>query len=159
MTDSEGNLQRQRHEECLRQVASYQGQFPDVPTMTSNELVKKICSEKDNILLVDVRTQEEQDASMIPGALRLKDVDLSEQMKDEESKMLVIYCTVGYRSGREARRLQQLHPEWKGRIYNLDGILAYSHVQDAPPLVTTMHHDTDSADAHTGSTDPADTSS
>jgi rhodanese-related sulfurtransferase len=51
--------------------------------------------------------------------------------------IIVTYCTVGYRSGREARRIQDAHPHYRGRIYNLDGILAYTYVRDAPPLVVT----------------------
>ena len=39
---------------------------------------------------------------------------------------MIVYCTIGYRSGMEARRLQQRYPHL--RIYNLDGIIAYSHV-------------------------------
>ena len=91
---------KDRREECLRRVASYQGKFPDVPTMTSEELID--ATKKTNggdILLVDVRTREEQDVSMIPGAIRLQ--DLGAQMRkcadeDESSqKTIVIYCTVG----------------------------------------------------------------
>ena len=125
----------EKRAQLQQMVASYQSKFPDVPTMTSQELVEAKKAKK-TVLLVDVRTKEEQDVSMIPGAVRWReDLDLGEN--DDDDAIIVTYCTVGYRSGREARRLQQLHPEWKGRIYNLDGILAYTHVVDAPALVTT----------------------
>ena len=89
-----------RREECLRRVASYQGKFPDVPTLSSKELID--ATNKTNggdILLVDVRTREEQDISMIPGAIRLQDLDdelrKCEDVDESSQKTIVIYCTVG----------------------------------------------------------------
>jgi rhodanese-related sulfurtransferase len=135
---------QQRREECERQVAFYQSQFPDVPTMTSQELLEimRRNESSSDVVLVDVRTREEQAVSMISGAVPLQDFDLSSSSsKHSENTTIVTYCTVGYRSGQEARHLQNLHPEWKGKIYNLDGILAYTYVEDAPPLVTKTNCD------------------
>ena len=42
-----------------------------------------------------------------------------------QSPVRIVYCTIGYRSGMEAQRLQQRYPLW--RIDNLDGSVAYSH--------------------------------
>jgi hypothetical protein len=38
----------------------------------------------------------------------------------------ITYCTIGYRSGVEARRLRDKYG-LQGRIYNLDGIVPYTH--------------------------------
>mmetsp|Transcript_55051 Transcript_55051/g.63539 ORF Transcript_55051/g.63539 Transcript_55051/m.63539 type:complete len:174 (+) Transcript_55051:650-1171(+) len=54
---------------------------------------------------------------------------------------IVLYCTIGYRSGREAQRLVDDLTSTFGidigtsvEIKQLDGILSYSFVEDAPPL-------------------------
>ncbi|KAG7374608.1 rhodanese-like domain containing protein [Nitzschia inconspicua] len=134
MTD---NIERRRrYEECRQQVLNYQGQFPDVPTMTSEQLVEILQgTESSNLTIVDVRTAEEQAVSKIPGAIPLHKLRIQPNPNDEDQ--IAVYCTVGYRSGREARRLQETYPQWKGKIFNLDGILAYSFVEGAPSLVTT----------------------
>lgn len=49
------------------------------------------------IVFVDVRTAEEQEVSMIPGAITKEAFE-----KDRESytdKRVVVHCTIGYRSG------------------------------------------------------------
>merc|ERR1711957_795956 len=63
---------------------------------------------------------------------------------------IVFYCTIGYRSGREAQRLvdELTSPSSLvdgielGKsldIKNLDGILSYSFVPDAPPLIMSRN--------------------
>jgi rhodanese-related sulfurtransferase len=183
MKEEQHHHQR-RSEACQQQVKKYQCQFPDVPTMTSEQLVEKMkiaaiitsadsahvrnnnnnnnCSS--SIILVDVRTRQEQAVSMIPGAIPLQDFsmprsqtnnnNIEEDPNHPSRVMVVLYCTVGYRSGLEGRRLQQEYPPWKGRIYNLDGILAYSFVEGAPPLVTTTTTDDDEQHHSNNNTKP-----
>lgn len=121
-------------EECRRQVQSYQSRFPSVPTMTSRELLE-LGRSTDNddlnkLVVVDVRSKPERQVSMIPGSIALEDLEFDSIPRDERASV-VTYCTIGYRSGIEARRLQKLLPETK--VYSLDGILAYSHTGE--PLV------------------------
>ena len=235
-------------------VTQYQGQFPAVPTMTSEELVALFHSNTMTtattkrqhhqqrrprpVLLVDVRSHAEQCISMIPGAIAgLEDTDKTKTNRKGEDRrsrnthhnhnnnhnnnkiaqwiqqhcvdeaasvpenddddnddddndnddtrntsnttdnscrntdttvpLIVVYCTIGYRSGREAQRLIDelttgaasssylIHTPGSGRtmtsaqpqppkpmtlgttfeIKNLDGILAYSFVAEAPPLI------------------------
>ena len=226
-------------------VTQYQGHFPDVPTITSEELVTILQSNTRPVLIVDVRSQAEQLISMIPGAIAgledtdntknnsnsegsrssnthnidnnnnnnnkiaqwihqhcMEDADLVHQEDDDDDDdndddnddtrknrnknshtnnsrretdttsttsttvpLIVVYCTIGYRSGREAQRLMDdlttgtasssylIHTPGPGRntsaqpppkqitlgttfeIKNLDGILAYSFVEEAPPLI------------------------
>lgn len=100
--------------------------------MTSEELLIRRRQEDNNILLVDVRTEPERQTSMIPGAISL------DKLPHELPPTVVTYCTIGYRSGLEARRLldsQQSNPNWKGEIYSLDGILAYSHTPNTTLIV------------------------
>jgi rhodanese-related sulfurtransferase len=167
----EGNHRRWRYKECQQQVTKYQRRFPDVPIMTSEQLVEMLKTvstttatkttetiaddvtnknSSPSIILVDVRTRQEQAVSMIPGAIPLQDLpmlpkkatyndedDYNHPLKMRTRMMIVLYCSVGYRSGQEARRLQREYPQWKRCIYNLDGILAYTFVEGAPSLVTT----------------------
>lgn len=107
-------------------------------------------------LLLDVRSKKERSVSIIPGAVAMDDLETTRWMNkyvhnfdldEHEGKVgiptIVCYCTIGYRSGREAQRLVDDLTSTFGieigkqvQIYNLDGILSYSFVQDAPPLMS-----------------------
>jgi rhodanese-related sulfurtransferase len=207
-------LYRRRRAECEGQVRRYHGLFPEIPTMTSQELVDRLLWPSNDagrprrddgtvdgamdghgtawtreagtagrdgrpagahddvsdgptdrnstgmdaaaaggigsihdgarLVLIDVRTDEERMVSMIPdapspgAAASGPGGDLGNIGGGNGSGgvIVVTYCTVGYRSGREARRLRDLYPQYDGRIYNLDGILSYTYVEGPPPLVT-----------------------
>ena len=114
-----------QEEECTRRYKFYDRRFPDVPMMSSKELIER--QERDDaskLVLVDVRTQPERQVSMIPGAIALDEFEAT--LETTESPVTVItYCTIGYRSGFEARRLRQKYSI--PQVYSLDGILAYTH--------------------------------
>ncbi|OEU19559.1 hypothetical protein FRACYDRAFT_260036 [Fragilariopsis cylindrus CCMP1102] len=174
-----------------KMVRKYQSLFPQIPTMTSVELVERwkqqdredderdsqsssssIDSEEHAsqsnspessarrnkvsgpLLLVDVRSKSERTVSTIPGACSMDDLEtirwINKYVHGFEGKQLrcgtptiVMYCTIGYRSGREAQRLyDDLTTTFDidigsntVEIKNLDGILAYSFVDNAPPLM------------------------
>ena len=90
----------------------YKRSFPDVPDVTVKELIA-MRKERD-VVLVDGRKRNEQAVSMIPGAIM-------EHYRDE---IIVVYCTIGSRSGRYTAGLIK-----KGfTAYNLRGsILAWTH--------------------------------
>ena len=79
-----------------------------------------------NVVLVDVRRPVERDVSVIPGAISREQY---EQQSDlYRDRTIVMYCTIGDRSGRYARTLQ----EQGHRIVNLKGgILAWTHAGQA----------------------------
>jgi len=106
------------------------------------------------LLLLDVRSKSERTVSTIPGACSMDDLEtirwINKYVHGFEGKQLrcgtptiVMYCTIGYRSGREAQRLyDDLTTTFDidigsntVEIKNLDGILAYSFVDNAPPLM------------------------
>jgi rhodanese-related sulfurtransferase len=104
------------------------------------------------LLLIDVRTKAERAVSMLQGALSMDDLETTKWMNKYVHQFdgvprggiptIVTYCTIGYRSGREAQRLVDELTSTFGieigvsvQIKNLDGILAYSFVEDAPPLL------------------------
>ena len=105
------------------------------------------------LLLIDVRSKSERMVSMIQGALAMDDLETTRWINKYVHGFdgvhrggmptIVTYCTIGYRSGREA---QWLFEDLTGtfgveigksvEIKNLDGILAYSFLEDAPPLLS-----------------------
>jgi rhodanese-related sulfurtransferase len=104
--------------------------------MTSYELQEQMERGDENTLLVvvDVRTKPERRVSMIPGAIalaELKRMDFTNTTTTTTTitptTTIVTYCTIGYRSGIEARRLREQYPHLDGHIYSLDGVLAYTH--------------------------------
>jgi len=171
-------------------VRKYQSQFPKIPTMTSEELVERwrqIDQQEDErddstnsddetdeghyeptvgpLLLIDVRSKDEQAVSMIPGALTMDDLETTKWINHYVHNIhgtvkrnpravptIVCYCTIGYRSGREAQWLVDDLSSTFGieigttvEIKNLDGILAYSFVKDAPPLLSCSRGNTSKA--------------
>ena len=104
------------------------------------------------LLLIDCRSKAERNVSMIQGGLAMDDMETTKWINkyvhhfDGVQKggmpTIVTYCTIGYRSGREAQWLVDDLIKTFGidigksvEVKNLDGILAYSFVKDAPPLL------------------------
>ncbi len=92
--------------------------FADVPEISAAQLLK----EPADIVLVDVRSAEEQAVSMIPGAVRSAVVE--RDLKAYEGKTLVTYCTIGYRSALFARDLR--HQGLQAQNLH-GGVLAWTH--------------------------------
>lgn len=108
----------------LRQIeklyAKSKQSFPEVPDVSANELLRQ-CEEAD-VVLVDVRTPEEQAVSMIKGAIRA--VDFERHPEQYRDKTVACYCTIGHRSGLYTQRLV----EQGFTAVNLRGaILAWTH--------------------------------
>lgn len=101
--------------------AEYRQEFPDVEAISAAELARRLDGD-DPPVVVDVRTDEERQVSMIPGAISQQEF---ERHRDElAGREVVTYCTIGYRSGLYAEEL--LAEGWKAE--NLAGsILAWTH--------------------------------
>mmetsp|Transcript_28583 Transcript_28583/g.47307 ORF Transcript_28583/g.47307 Transcript_28583/m.47307 type:complete len:230 (-) Transcript_28583:151-840(-) len=126
-------------EACTRMSASYQHQFEgSVPPLKSAEFLDSYKAE--DVILVDCRTRSERAVSIIQGAVPLEGLDIEGLSKDDDkkNKMIVTYCSIGYRSGLEAEHLKDVLTKDR-ELFNLDGILAYTHAltkrPDAPPLI------------------------
>jgi len=80
--------------------------FPDTPDISVAQL---LTSEKENpdppYLLVDCRTPDEQAVSVIPDSITRSDFDAHQ--KNYTERTVVVYCTIGYRSGLYTRELNQ----------------------------------------------------
>jgi rhodanese-related sulfurtransferase len=104
----------------------YRTDFPDVPGVSALELGEQAAEKA--LVLVDVRTPEEQRVSMIPGALTQEEFEAGREQYRDAS--IVAYCTIGARSGKFAaeQMKQGFH------VRNLEGgILAWTHASG--PLV------------------------
>jgi sodium/bile acid cotransporter 7 len=115
-----------RPEDRLARIESlyrgYAAQFPSVPETTVAELLER----RQDILLVDAREAEEQEVSVIPGAVVRTALDVDAL----QGKRVVVYCTIGYRSGLAARELRERGVE----ATNLKGgVLLWTHA--GQPLV------------------------
>lgn len=93
-----------------------------VPTIRADSLKAQIGDT--NLILVDVRQPNEQIVSMLPGALTT--YELAQKCKGgfPKGKRVVVYCTIGRRSGEYATQLQSRDLP----VQNLEGgILAWTH--------------------------------
>eukprot|EP00850_Spirogloea_muscicola_P011943 SM000076S21764 [mRNA] locus=s76:169839:171011:+ [translate_table: standard] len=100
--------------------------FPNVPEMdveTLRSQLEKQAQGEGKIVVVDARTDDEANVSMIPsGTLRKKDFE--DHIEDYVNHKVVCYCTIGFRSGKYAADLQKRGLE----AFNLKGsILAWTH--------------------------------
>jgi rhodanese-related sulfurtransferase len=146
-----GSFKPTKQEQLERQVQFYQERtWPQIPRMTPQELVSlqeqgekrngenegnKHGNNNNKVLLIDVRTAAERAVSVIPGSVPLQEVTkrgsaTTVQLIDPDTTV-VVYCTIGYRSGMEATRLLHRYPTLQGRLYNLDGIVAYTYLHSS----------------------------
>lgn len=94
------------------------------------EEAKKMMDEDKNVLVVDVRTQEEYDSGHIPGAVLVVNEEIGSeppsQLPDKDQTLL-LYCRSGRRSKEAAGKLAELGYT---QVYEFGGI------QDWPYEVT-----------------------
>ena len=110
----------ERAERIHVMYADYAAQFPGVPDIDVATLLQ--WQEEKDVLLVDVRSAEEQAVSRIPGAISRSDFE--EDKAKYSGRPIVAYCTIGYRSAQYTEEL--LAQGWDA--YNLAGsLLAWAH--------------------------------
>ena len=85
-------------EKMDRLFAQYETDFSEVTNLSIGQFLKI----KDKSILVDVRADKERKVSTIPGAISLAEFKKrKDSYKDQE---IVFYCTLGVRSGPEAKK-------------------------------------------------------
>lgn len=94
-------------------VAKYTASFAadEASVIPTKQLTQKLRN-GERVVLVDVRSPEEQRVSMLPNALTREafEADLLPSLKEHHDPPLVVpYCTVGYRSGLYCRELVREH--------------------------------------------------
>jgi rhodanese-related sulfurtransferase len=128
-----------RRKEIDAKYSAWRPRWPAIRTITAQGLWAKLQSERNDWILVDIRTKAEQDVSMLPGALRQQEFESSLDQIKGNSKKIVAYCTAGYRSGEYAASLVSGAHKLEGsRVYNLEGsLLSWTHA--SLPLVTIVN--------------------
>ncbi len=124
--------ERKLRTEYLKATAGITG-----PTLRADSL--RALLDDTDLVLIDVRQPDEQAVSMIPHALTTADFAAKYRKGIPKAKRLVVYCTLGYRSGKYAMELAR-----QGiTAANLEGgLLAWTHaggpleVRNAAGLVT-----------------------
>lgn len=80
---------------------------PEAPVVTAAQIrsLQSDPNRKDSFVIVDVRAKAETDVSVIPGAITQADFEKTTQQ--HQGKAVLVYCTVGYRSGIYAKKLRK----------------------------------------------------
>lgn len=108
-----------------------------VPTITAGQIqaLQTDAQNRGQFLIVDVRDKAETDVSIIPGAITRAEFEKVKSF--HQDKAIIVYCTVGYRSGIYAKQL--IENGWNS--WNYEGsILDWCNHQ--LPVVTPDGHDT-----------------
>ena len=101
----------------------YAQEFPQVADITVEEL-QQLQQQDQELVLVDVRSPAERAVSFIPGAISTEEFERN--LARYKQPNIIAYCTIGYRSGKYAHKMQQQGVT----ISNLKGsLLAWSHIQ------------------------------
>jgi|GEM_PF-495132 len=98
----------------------FSSRHPEIPDITVDDFLS--LKEEDGVVLVDNRMPEERAVSMIPGAIT--DDEFESDREEYKDAVIVVYCTIGVRSGRYAKKLVR-----RGyNAFNLaGGVLAWAH--------------------------------
>ncbi len=80
--------------------------FPSVPTISTTELAQQLTAPSAPPVLIDARKLEEYTLSHLPGAYQAQTVAEVEKIGISKDKSVVVYCSIGYRSGRLAQALK-----------------------------------------------------
>ena len=114
----QGNQQGITWQEMIRNIRN---EFPDVRHTSADALYSWLADSKGgSLILVDAREKEEFQVSRIPEARHIpyNENPLNSLMNLNQDSLIVVYCSVGYRSSILAKKLQGLGFT---RVYNLEG--------------------------------------
>jgi len=103
-------LANDQYASILKEFKKYNQQF-NVPTIGAAKIRPA------ESILVDVRSPAEQQVSMIPGAITVAEFEKNKHKY--KNKIVITYCTIGYRSGRFAGQLIKEN----FNAFNLEGSL------------------------------------
>jgi rhodanese-related sulfurtransferase len=113
-----------------------QARFPGTQAITTAELAARLADQtRDPPLLIDVRERDEFAVSHLPGAVRLQPgsdpAPWLADIRPDQNRTIVLYCSVGYRSADMARRIAPRH---RGEVLNLEGSI-FAWANEGRPLV------------------------
>ena len=116
----ESTTDSQKRDQIEKLYMSYKKEFPEVQDVDPQEAMQLSNTEK--VVFIDVRKPDEQSVSHLPGAIT---ADFFLENPEKYNDYIKIgYCTISYRSGILAQKINQ-----KGiPMYNLrGGLLAWVH--------------------------------
>lgn len=118
------NIITEREPEKLKKIKEWTSDIDrkfSVPKISASQLLNHSNKDKD-VVIVDVRSNDEIQVSKIPGAISLEQFRLrSDSLKNKE---IIAYCTIGYRSSKFVRSILSKFPKAK----NLEGsIISWVH--------------------------------
>jgi rhodanese-related sulfurtransferase len=99
---------------------------PDYKKITADE-AKQMMSQNNDIIIVDVRTQEEFDSGHIENAILIPDTEISSKAEStltDKSATILVYCRSGRRSAGAAEELSKLGYT---NIYDFGGIVDWTY--------------------------------
>jgi rhodanese-related sulfurtransferase len=117
---------RQKNNQVVAMYDEYTKSFPGVKDIAIKDALLLLAN--DEVVFVDVRKAKEQKVSMIPGAVTKE--HFMENLEQYREKKIIAYCTISYRSGKFAEKMEK-----RGiGITNLQaGLLGWVHAHG--PLV------------------------
>jgi len=109
-----------KHQKVESMYDGYKTKFPAVLDLTPRQAMDLMTDQK--AVFIDIRQPEEQQISMLPGAITEK--EFLSSYKSYQDHVKIAYCTISYRSGVFVEKFQK-----RGiPVYNLKGgILAWVH--------------------------------
>lgn len=96
-------------------------------TKITPEEAKKIMDNEDNIIILDVRTQEEFDSGHIEGAILLPYDQISEKASEilpDKDQTILVYCRSGNRSKTASETLISMEYT---KVYDFGGIIDWPY--------------------------------
>lgn len=93
----------------------------DAKTITPDALLEALKTKQDEILVLDVRTDEEYAKGHVPGAVHIPYDQLQGrigEVKAREADRIVVYCESGRRAGKAEATLQEAG---FAEVYDLEG--------------------------------------
>ena len=116
-------------EACRKQSAGYTSQFPMCSSISFADVQSLRTKGRGKVYLIDTRTSEEREVSMVHEALSQKDfeaLDLDPEAEENREATLIPYCTIGFRSGLYGKAL--VKQGWDNdRVRNGEGIVVFSY--------------------------------
>jgi rhodanese-related sulfurtransferase len=102
--------------------------------------VEELENIQNEVVIFDAREMEEYETSHLPGAgyLGYPDFDAGRLVNLPKDTMIVVYCSVGYRSEKIGEKLQQLGYR---KVYNLYGSL-FEWANRGKPLIDAQGNET-----------------
>ncbi len=105
VTSVQGNSigDKEKHDRVIAMYNEYKKNYPDVEDISA-EAALPLLNDSD-VVFVDVRSSQEQKVSMIPGAVTKE--NFSRNIEQYRDKQIIAYCTVSYRSGKFAEKMNK----------------------------------------------------